>query len=255
MSYRTRPGVRSAYLLFLVISLSSCKEEGDVSSKPPILVRAETVRLQDYQRSATLTGDIQARVRTELSFRVSGRVTERLADIGADVLARISPVEQQADLDAAVAKVAAAESDVRVKSATFDRQQALFAQRFTTRSSLEQAQEEVRTAEASLEAAKAEVGTAKDALTHTELRASAGGVITARQLEVGQVAQEALSAFTLAQDGERDPSAVLRRRPPRPQRDQRGLGAAVQLASIAGHYGFGGLSLVSSENASWPRRP
>jgi RND family efflux transporter MFP subunit len=36
------------------------------------------------------------------------------------------------------------------------------------------------------------------------LRAPAAGVITARSIEVGQVAQVAQSAFTLAQDGERD---------------------------------------------------
>jgi RND family efflux transporter MFP subunit len=41
-------------------------------------------------------------------------------------------------------------------------------------------------------------------LGDTELRASAAGVITARNLEVGQVMQAAQSAFTLAQDGDRD---------------------------------------------------
>ena len=69
-------------------------------------MRTETVRLQARQVVIALTGDIQAKVRTELSFRVSGRVTERLVDVGmhvnaGDVLARIDPVEQQADLDGA----------------------------------------------------------------------------------------------------------------------------------------------------------
>ena len=41
-------------------------------------------------------------------------------------------------------------------------------------------------------------------LTYTELRASAAGIITARNVEVGQVAQAAQSAYTLAEDGERD---------------------------------------------------
>ncbi len=100
--------------------------------------------------------------------------------------------------------MAVAETEVRVTSATFTRQNTLFAQGFTTRSSFDQAQESLRTAQASLDAAKAEVGTAKDNLTYTELRASAAGVITARHLEVGQVAQAAQSAFTLAQDGARD---------------------------------------------------
>ena len=66
------------------------------------------------------------------------------------------------------------------------------------------AQEGLRNAEASLEAAKAQLGTAKDALSYTELRAGASGVITARSLEAGQVVQAAQPVFTLAQDGDRD---------------------------------------------------
>ena len=216
MKYRARhnsgfglqPGLRIFCFMLIAIPLAGCND-GNVSTKPPTLVRAEAVRVQDRQRSVTLTGDVQARVLAELSFRVSGRVTERLVDVGAhvnpgDILARIDPTEQQADLDAAIAKVAGAETEVRVTTATFHRQKTLLAQGFTTRSSFDQAQESMRSAEASLEAAKAEVGTAKDNLTYTELRARAAGVITARNLEVGQVAQAAQSAFTLAQDGARD---------------------------------------------------
>jgi RND family efflux transporter MFP subunit len=60
------------------------------------------------------------------------------------------------------------------------------------------------TAQSSLEDANAQLGTAKDALSYTELRAGAAGVITARNLEVGQVVQAAQQAFSLAQDGDRD---------------------------------------------------
>ena len=57
---------------------------------------------------------------------------------------------------------------------------------------------------ASLETAKAQLGTANEALGDTELHAGAAGVITARNLEIGQVVQAAQSVFTLAQDGDRD---------------------------------------------------
>ena len=98
----------------------------------------------------------------------------------------------------------AAESQLRVARATFERQKTLIASGFTTRTVYDQAQEGLRTAEGALEAAKAQLGTAKDALGYTELRAEAAGVITARNLEVGQVVQAAQPVFTLAQDGERD---------------------------------------------------
>lgn len=198
-----------ACVLALVLTLAGCNDKSSAPLKEPTFVRTETVRLQARQVVIALTGDIQAKVRTELSFRVSGRVTERLVDVGmhvnaGDVLARIDPVEQQADLDGAKAAVAAAESLLRVASATFERQKALLEGGFTTRASFDKAQEGLRTAEGSLEAANAQLGTSKDALTYTELRASAAGMITARNLEVSQLAQAAQSAFTLAQDGPRD---------------------------------------------------
>jgi RND family efflux transporter MFP subunit len=91
-----------------------------------------------------------------------------------------------------------------VAKVTFERQTALIASGFTTRTVYDHAQEGLRTAEGVLEAAKAELGTSKDSLGYTALRAEAAGIVTARNLEVGQVVQAAQPVFSLAQDGERD---------------------------------------------------
>src|SRR5687768_11366833 len=87
----------------LILVLGACGKDAAVD-RPAALVKTEIVGLQLRQPTIRLTGDVQARVRTELSFRVSGRVTERMVDVGAhvkagDVLARIDPTEQQADLE------------------------------------------------------------------------------------------------------------------------------------------------------------
>jgi multidrug efflux pump subunit AcrA (membrane-fusion protein) len=86
-------------------ALSACNDGSTNATKPAALVRTETVQLRDRQASVTLTGEVQARFHADLSFRVSGRVTERFVDVGAhvdagEVLARLDPAEQQADLDA-----------------------------------------------------------------------------------------------------------------------------------------------------------
>src|SRR6266496_1119667 len=86
--------------------LSACNDTP--ADKPPAFVLTAIVQPRDPQTSITLTGEVQARFRADLSFRVSGRVLERLVDVGAhveagDVLARLDPAEQQADLDAASA--------------------------------------------------------------------------------------------------------------------------------------------------------
>lgn len=193
----------------LATALSACNDHSATSTREAALVRTEIVRPRDRQESATLTGEVQARFRADLSFRASGRVLARFVDVGThveagDVLALIDPAEQQADVDAATAAVVAAESQLRVAGATFERQKSLIATGFTTRVAYDQAQEGLRTAEGGLETARAQLGTAKDALGYTELRAGAAGVITARNLEVGQVVQVAQPVFSLAHDGERD---------------------------------------------------
>ena len=193
----------------LAPALSACKDHTAVSTQRPSFVRTEIVRPQVRQASVTLTGEVQARFRAELAFRISGRVVARLVEVGAHVDAgqvsgRLDPAEQKADLDAATAAGTASEFQLRVARATFERQKTLLSNGFTTRVVFDQAQEGLQSAEASLQDAKAKLGRANDALGDTELRASAAGVITARKLEIGQVVDAGQSVFTLAQDGDRD---------------------------------------------------
>jgi membrane fusion protein, multidrug efflux system len=196
-------------LALLAAPLAACNDRAASTLERAAFVHTEVVQPRDGRASLTLTGEVQARFRADLSFRVSGRVLARLVDVGAhvnagDLLARLDPAEQQADFDAATASVAAAEAQLRVAQATFDRQNQLLSSGFTTRVAYDQAQEQLRTAQSTLESAKAELGRTREALGDTELHARAAGVITARNLEVGQVVQAAQSVFTLAQDGERD---------------------------------------------------
>jgi RND family efflux transporter MFP subunit len=180
-----------------------------VSKRPPLPVRVTTAAVTDYAPSLSLTGEIAARISSSLSFRVSGRVIERKADVGqhvapGDVLARLDPAEAQADLDAANAAVASAEAVLKQNSASFDRQKQLFDSGFTTRSGFDAAQQNLRTAANALDSAKAQAATAADALTYTVLKADKAGVVTERGIEVGQFAQAAQTAYAVAEDGPRD---------------------------------------------------
>ena len=190
-------------------ALGGCNDHAAPPAARAAFVRTEIVQPKERQGSITLTGEVQPRFRADLSFRVSGHVIARYVDVGShvragEVLALLDPAEQEADVDAATAAVLAAESQLRVAKATFERQTALIASGFTTRPAYDQAQEGLRTAEGALEAARALLGTSKDALGYTALQAETDGVVTARNLETGQVVQAAQPVLSLAQDGERD---------------------------------------------------
>ena len=180
-----------------------------VAKRPPLPVQAVTAKMTNYAPKLSLTGAIAARVSSDLSFRISGRVISRRVDVGAHVtageeLARLDPASAQADLDAANAAVASAQALLTQNQSAFDRQKQLLDSGFTTRSGFDTAQQNLRTAQSALDGAKAQAATAADALTFTVLKAEKAGVVTARQIEVGQYAPAAQTAFTIAEDGPRD---------------------------------------------------
>ena len=125
-------------IALLAAPLGACNDGSATAVQRDTFVRTDIVQPRARQRSVTLTGEVQARFRADLSFRVGGRVRERLVDVGAhvdagEVLARLDAAEQQADFDAASAAVTAAQAQLRVARATFDRQSRLIAAGFTTR--------------------------------------------------------------------------------------------------------------------------
>jgi len=195
--------------LLTLVLVTGCQPDKAAENRPATQVSAANVVFSDYLQTVTVTGEIRARIDSDLSFRVSGKVVERLVDVGdhvaaGDVLARIDPKQQQADLAAAEAAVRSAEAQMRQTSSAFDRQKALLAQGFTTRSAYDSAEEAQRTAQGSLDAARAQLDTSRDKLSYSDLKADAPGIVTARNIEVGQVTQIASTAFTVALDGPRD---------------------------------------------------
>src|SRR5687767_13105228 len=84
----------SLAVALLAAPLSACNDGSATAVQRPTFVRTEIVQPRARQGSVTLTGEVQARFSADLSFRVSGRVRERLVDVGAhvhpgEVLARL----------------------------------------------------------------------------------------------------------------------------------------------------------------------
>ncbi|TGS10955.1 efflux RND transporter periplasmic adaptor subunit [Mesorhizobium sp. M2E.F.Ca.ET.209.01.1.1] len=205
---------RSRTLLLLACAgaallATGCQKQQAAEKKLPVVVTTQTVALADYAPRTSLTGVIAARTLNNLSFRVGGRVAERLVEVGQHVdqgavLARIDPQEQQSDLRSAQADLDAAQAQLTQAAATYQRQKTLLSQGFTTRRDFDTADQTLKVAQGSVDAAQSALANAKENLSYTELKAGAAGVITARQVEAGQVVQAAQTVFTIAEDGDRD---------------------------------------------------
>jgi RND family efflux transporter MFP subunit len=188
--------------------LAGCKQDA-TAQRPLTRVNAVTAERVDFAPAITLTGIIAARVETDLSFRVSGKISERLVNVGDavvrdQVLARLDPVEQEAELVSAKAGMQSAQAQLQQAAASFDRQKSLLATGNTTRRDHDQAEAALRSAQAQLDQARAQLTSAEDQLSYTVLRADADGIVTARSAEAGQVIAQAQSIYTVARDGDRD---------------------------------------------------
>jgi membrane fusion protein, multidrug efflux system len=168
-----------------------------------------TAELRNFAPELTLTGVIAAQVQSEESFRVAGKIRERLASIGDhvkanQVLARLDPDEQKAELQAAQATVHSAEATLRQATLAFERQRNLLATGNTTRREHDQAEAAFKSSQAQLEQARSQLVQATNQLAYTDLHASADGIVVAQMAEAGQVVAQAQPVFGLAQDGDRD---------------------------------------------------
>ncbi|MCD5995929.1 efflux RND transporter periplasmic adaptor subunit [Pseudomonas sp. CDFA 602] len=202
------PSLFALGLAVTLTVLAGCGEEKPAAPDLP-RVYVQPVKTAEYAASVALTGDIQARVQTRLSFRVNGKIIQRNVDVGDrvkanQVLARLDPKDLQINVDSAQASVAAEQARVSQTRAAFVRQQKLLPKGYTSQSEYDSAQAALRGSESSLKAAQAQLANAREQLSYTALIADAPGVITARQAEVGQVVQATVPIFDLARDGERD---------------------------------------------------
>ena len=203
-----RHGLLSLACCLGIALIGGCSEQ-QATSYPLLLVKVQPVKLVNYTPKVTLTGEISARVQSDLSFRVGGRIIERKVEVGThvesgEVLARLDPKVQEADVEGAIAGVQSAEAKLRQVTSNFERQQELLKTGFTTQRDYDQAEQEYRSAQALLDSAKAQLATARDNLAQTVLSAPSPGIITARNAEIGQVAQPSQPVFALAHDGPRD---------------------------------------------------
>lgn len=209
-SHRTH--TRRVRQIFLVLSAIGTCGSGVAAETPDRAIAQVVVtvaRLSNADPDVVIPGDVQARYQSNVSFRVSGKISARLVEVGqhvnADqVLARIDPEQQVSNLRNSEAALASVEASLGQAEVTFARQGELMKNRFTTQPAYDQAEQLLRTTGAQVESGKAALGSAREQLSYTDLKANIAGIVTSRNAEVGQVIREGETVFVIAQDGPRD---------------------------------------------------
>lgn len=195
----------------LCVLLSACGEHTapDPRVDRPPLVSTAPVKASQELRERRFTGIIAAKVESSIGFRVSGKISQRLVDVGqqvkrGDPLMKLDITDFGLDVKDQEAAVAAAQAAMVKADADFGRLQGLVSMGAVSAKAFDEAQELKKSAHASLDAAKARLDLSHNAYGYAILKADVDGVVVDRFADTGQVVSAGQPVVVVAQDGPRE---------------------------------------------------
>ncbi|MBV9052788.1 MAG: efflux RND transporter periplasmic adaptor subunit [Hyphomicrobiales bacterium] len=219
---RMSASVRVVGAVALALGLCACGKpaaRSESRTEHPVLV--VTVHFAPAVAPRNLVGTIKARVESNLGFRVTGKIAQRLVDRGAVVkagqpLAILDRTDWELQLQQAQAALSAARAARDQTVAERDRVAQLRTRGWSTASDLDKASATADQAVGAFVQAERAVALQQNALSYATLVADADGVVTATLAEPGQVVASGQAVVTLAHAGEPEadvsiPEALLER--------------------------------------------
>ncbi|MGC2520581.1 MAG: efflux RND transporter periplasmic adaptor subunit [Burkholderiales bacterium] len=190
---------RGVSRLFAVLALFAVAA---VAAPPDTAV----VGMQEVDQTWPAEGVVEALNQATVAAQIAGRIVETRADAGdavvrGQVLARIDAREAAQLVASSEAQVARAEADFPNATASVERARRLVEQKFISQAALDKAQADYDAARAQVAAARAGAGQAITAKGHATITAPFSGVIAARHLQQGDMAQPGVALFTLYEPG------------------------------------------------------
>lgn len=189
-------------LLSLLALLGACREEAE--APPPVRPVLSTVAIvQSSETLGPFVGLVEPRYKTDLGFRIFGRMVARFVDVGAIVrkgeeIAALDPAVQALAVRSAEASLANAEAQYANAEAEEARLKDLVQRNIIPQAQYDLSKRNFETASANLTRARAGLRKARDALAYTRLDADFDGVVTNRYAEPGQVLNAGQKVITLA---------------------------------------------------------
>jgi RND family efflux transporter MFP subunit len=206
--------------LAVAITSAACGLAGCKSSASAQDPRTET-KLVEIARVAPavpqergFTGVVRARVQSDLTFRVAGKIIERLVDTGQQVrkgepLMRIDRTDYVHAIAVQVGNVAAARARLTQAAADEKRYRELVSSGAVSRSAFDQAKAAADSARALLSSATASLKLAQDEGRYSTLVADADGTIIETLAEPGQYVAAGQVVLKLARSGPREAAIDL----------------------------------------------
>ena len=180
------------WMMIFLVACQSPQEEEKVRQ-----VRVYQVTSPEEARTRNFSGAAKASEESMLSFRVRGKITAILVDVGDPVdkgalLATLDPLDYQLEMQKAEAQLKEAQANARNAIANYDRVRALYETQTASRADLDQARADFESTRAAVVAAEKGLNLTVRELDYTLLRAPEKGAIAEKFAEVNEnvLAQE-----------------------------------------------------------------
>lgn len=201
-------------VLVAALFLAGCQAETAPAPKSERPVQVQRVAFENGGAAREFVGVVRARHETDLGFRVSGKVVERVVNVGdrvrkGDVIARLDPKDLQLQVESAESELAAATSNRAQAAADYERYTTLKERGYAAIAEFDRKKAANDEAEGRLGRARRALDLARNQLDYTELKADADGVITSTRVEPGQVVAIGQAVAQLAHDGEKEAVVAL----------------------------------------------
>ena len=195
-SFLPRSALAYAPGLLLAAALASFSLPGHAEVPT---VRIETRALVPF---VVAEATIEAVQQSTLAAQMPGRILALAVDAGdrvskGQVLVRIDPAEAAAAVAAAEAGIAQAQTGLANARAEYARARSLVERKFLSQSALDGARTQFEAAEAQLGAARAQREQVATVRGYAEVRSPLDGVVAARHIEAGEMAQPGRNLLTI----------------------------------------------------------
>ncbi|MGR9013596.1 MAG: efflux RND transporter periplasmic adaptor subunit [Gammaproteobacteria bacterium] len=192
----------------LLLTLVGCTH--DNQDQPPVRpVNLVRITSQQTLSDRPFSGEVRARFETTLSFRVAGKLTNRMVDIGEQVhkgqlLAKLDSADFRLAVQNIKAQLISAKADRDYSKDDLNRYREMFEQNIISQPELDRRQTVYISAQQKVASLEAQLGQAGNQLAYTDLSADRDGVVTALEIETGQVVSSGQPVIRLAQLDEKE---------------------------------------------------
>jgi len=195
----------SIFALTLVAAGCNQKTETPESVRPVLSTVVEPIE----SGSTAAAGTIEPRYKTDLGFRLLGRLIARPVNVGDSIdegqtVAAIDSTALELAVRSARAELARSQAQLANASATEERKRTLIASAVTTKAILDSAEQARAGADSAVARAQANLTKALEQLSYTQVQADFAGVVMAVGAEIGQVVSPGQSVVTVARPGIRE---------------------------------------------------